>query len=31
MPRLGPVLAAAHYLLGEIKVHGANIREPVKG
>ncbi|MCB1486045.1 MAG: phytanoyl-CoA dioxygenase family protein [Bauldia sp.] len=26
-----PVLAAAHYLLGEIKVHGANIRDPVKG
>jgi hypothetical protein len=28
---LGPVLAAAHYLLGEIKVHGANMRDPVKG
>ncbi|MCB1489295.1 MAG: phytanoyl-CoA dioxygenase family protein [Bauldia sp.] len=28
---LEPVLAAAHYLLGEIKVHGANIRDPVKG
>ena len=28
---LGPVLAAAHYLLGEIKVHGANLRDPVKG
>jgi hypothetical protein len=26
-----PVLAAAHYLLGEIKVHGANLREPAKG
>ncbi|WP_374370685.1 phytanoyl-CoA dioxygenase family protein [Dongia sp.] len=26
-----PVLAAAHYLLGEIKVHGANLREPMKG
>jgi ectoine hydroxylase-related dioxygenase (phytanoyl-CoA dioxygenase family) len=26
-----PALAAAHYLLGEIKVHGANIRDPVKG
>ena len=25
------VLGAAHYLLGEIKVHGANIRDPVKG
>ena len=25
------VLAAAHYLLGEIKVHGANLRDPVKG
>jgi ectoine hydroxylase-related dioxygenase (phytanoyl-CoA dioxygenase family) len=28
---LPPVLAAAHYLLGEIKVHGANLRDPVKG
>jgi len=28
---IGPALAAAHYLLGEIKVHGANIRDPVKG
>ncbi|HEV7251500.1 MAG TPA: phytanoyl-CoA dioxygenase family protein [Mesorhizobium sp.] len=28
---LKPVLAAAHYLLGEIKVHGANARDPVKG
>lgn len=28
---LGPVLAAARYLLGEIKVHGANLRDPVKG
>lgn len=25
------VLAASAYLLGEIKVHGANIRDPVKG
>jgi hypothetical protein len=25
------VLAAAAYLLGEIKVHGANLRDPVKG
>ncbi len=25
------VLAAAHYLLGEFKVHGANLRDPVKG
>jgi ectoine hydroxylase-related dioxygenase (phytanoyl-CoA dioxygenase family) len=25
------VLAAAHYLLGEIKVHGANVRDPNKG
>jgi ectoine hydroxylase-related dioxygenase (phytanoyl-CoA dioxygenase family) len=25
------VLAAAHYLLGEIKVHGANLRDPVLG
>lgn len=25
------VLAAAHWLLGEIKVHGANLRDPVKG
>lgn len=28
---LKPVLAASHYLLGEIKVHGANLRDPVKG
>ena len=28
---IGPALAAAHYLLGEIKVHGANVRDPVKG
>lgn len=28
---LPAVLAAAHYLLGEIKVHGANLRDPVKG
>jgi ectoine hydroxylase-related dioxygenase (phytanoyl-CoA dioxygenase family) len=26
-----PLLAAAHYLLGEIKVHGANMREPHQG
>lgn len=25
------VLAAAHWLLGEFKVHGANLRDPVKG
>jgi len=25
------ILAASHYLLGEIKVHGANIRDPVQG
>jgi ectoine hydroxylase-related dioxygenase (phytanoyl-CoA dioxygenase family) len=28
---LQPVLAAAHKLLGEIKVHGANLRDPVQG
>ena len=28
---LAPVLAASHHLLGEIKVHGANLRDPVKG
>jgi ectoine hydroxylase-related dioxygenase (phytanoyl-CoA dioxygenase family) len=28
---LPPVLAAAHALLGEIKTHGANLRDPVKG
>ncbi len=28
---LPSVLAASHYLLGEIKVHGANLRDPVKG
>lgn len=28
---IGPALMAANYLLGEIKVHGANIRDPVKG
>lgn len=28
---IGPALTAANYLLGEIKVHGANIRDPVKG
>ena len=26
-----PLLATAHYLLGEIKLHGANLRDPVKG
>jgi hypothetical protein len=26
-----PVLAASHYLLGEFKLHGANLREPLKG
>ena len=26
-----PMLAAAHYLLGDFKVHGANMREPQKG
>jgi hypothetical protein len=26
-----PLLAAAHYLLGEIKLHGANLREPLEG
>jgi hypothetical protein len=25
------VLGASHYLLGEIKVHGANLRDPVQG
>lgn len=25
------ILAASHWLLGEIKVHGANLRDPVKG
>ena len=25
------VLAASHHALGEIKVHGANVRDPVKG
>jgi ectoine hydroxylase-related dioxygenase (phytanoyl-CoA dioxygenase family) len=28
---LPPVLAAAHHLLGEFKVHGANLRDPVQG
>ena len=28
---LPPVLAASHHLLGEIKVHGANLRDPVQG
>jgi hypothetical protein len=26
-----PLLAASHYLLGEFKLHGANLRDPVKG
>jgi ectoine hydroxylase-related dioxygenase (phytanoyl-CoA dioxygenase family) len=26
-----PILAAAQHLLGEIKLHGANIRDPLKG
>jgi hypothetical protein len=26
-----PVLAASHYILGEFKLHGANLREPLKG
>jgi ectoine hydroxylase-related dioxygenase (phytanoyl-CoA dioxygenase family) len=28
---LKPVLAASHHVLGEIKVHGANLRDPVQG
>lgn len=28
---LAPVLAASNHLLGEIKVHGANLRDPVQG
>lgn len=28
---LKPLLAAAHYLLGEFKIHGANVREPRVG
>lgn len=28
---MGPVLAGAAGLLGEIKLHGANVREPLKG
>ncbi len=28
---IGPLLAASHHLLGEIKLHGANLREPHKG
>ena len=27
----GPVLAASHHILGEIKLHGANLREPSPG
>src|SRR3954469_12053975 len=26
-----PILAVAHYLLGEIKLHGANLRDPLPG
>ena len=26
-----PFLAASHYLLGEFKLHGANLRDPLKG
>lgn len=26
-----PFLAASHYLLGEFKLHGANLREPLRG
>ncbi len=26
-----PILAAAHYLLGDIKLHGANLRDPAQG
>jgi ectoine hydroxylase-related dioxygenase (phytanoyl-CoA dioxygenase family) len=26
-----PILAASHHLLGEFKLHGANLREPMKG
>lgn len=26
-----PLLAAAHHLLGEFKLHGANLRDPLKG
>jgi ectoine hydroxylase-related dioxygenase (phytanoyl-CoA dioxygenase family) len=29
--RLQPVLAAAYYLLGDFKLHGANIRDPHQG
>ncbi len=28
---IAPLLAATHYLLGDFKVHGANLREPLKG
>ena len=28
---VGPLLAASNHLLGEIKLHGANLREPHKG
>lgn len=28
---LRPFLAASHYLLGEMKLHGANLRDPLKG
>ena len=29
--KIGPLIAASHHLLGEIKLHGANLREPHKG
>jgi hypothetical protein len=28
---IAPLLAASHHLLGEFKLHGANLREPLKG
>ena len=28
---IGPLLAASHHLLGEFKLHGANLRNPAKG
>ena len=28
---LAPILSASHWLLGEFKVHGANLRDPVQG
>ena len=27
MPEIKPLLAASHYLLGEFKLHGANLRD----